>query len=186
FGDISTKMKFKGEMGLAAKINMAAQTNGIPTTMISEKLIDHGVAVPLYYLSKHLQGATVLPIGFSGLDWKTHVEFGYLLKDQIMDSNKRVAIVASGDLSHALTTDAPAGFNAVGAEFDAKIQDLLSTSNVAGLLQLDPEFVENAAECGFRSFLILMGALKGINYSYKSYSYEGPFGVGYLVANFVF
>jgi AmmeMemoRadiSam system protein B len=185
FGDISTKLKFKGEMGLAAKIHKSAQTSGISSTMISEAQIDHGAAVPLFYLTRHLQNYTLLPIGYSGLDWKTHMDFGYLLKDQIMNSNKRVAVIASGDLSHALTTDAPAGFNAAGAEFDQKIQELLSTGSASGILQMDPEFVENAAECGLRSFLILMGALKGINYTYKSYSYEGPFGVGYLVANFV-
>jgi len=185
FGDLATKLKFKGEMGLASRIHKACQNAKCATTMISEKYIDHGAAVPLFYLAQHLPNIDILPIGFSNLDWKTHVDFGYTIKDQIMNSNKRVAVIASGDLSHALTTDAPAGFNTAGAEFDKKIQELLSTGNTAGMLQMDPKFVEDAAECGFRSALILMGILKGINYTYKSYSYEGPFGVGYLVANFV-
>ncbi len=185
FGDISTKIKFKGEMGLAAKIDKACRDKNCPTTMITEKHIDHGVAIPLYYLTPHLQNVSILPVGFSGLDWKKHIEFGYIMKDQIMNTNKRVAIIASGDLSHALTTEAPAGFNPAGAEFDKKIQELFSNNNVAGMLQLDPKLVDNAAECGFRSALILMGALKGINYHYKNYSYEAPFGIGYLVSNFV-
>lgn len=185
FGDISTKMRFKGEMSLAARIHKAAQAAEIPSTMISEKFIDHGVAVPLFYLTKHLENSTILPIGFSGLDRKTHADFGYIIKDAVFNTNKRVAVLASGDLSHALTTDSPAGYNAAGVEFDEKIQTLLSTGNAAGMVQLDPKLIESAAECGLRSFLILMGVLNGINYTYKSYSYEGPFGVGYLVANFV-
>ena len=47
------------------------------------------------------------------------------------------------------------------------------------------DFVADAAECGFRSFLILMGILQGVQTTYKSYAYEAPFGVGYLTANFV-
>lgn len=185
FGDLATNLKLKGEMDLAYKIRSASKEGGFKTIMTSEPKIDHGVAVPLFYLAAHLPDITVLPVGFSDLDWKTHVDYGYMLKESIMRCSKRVAVIASGDLSHALTTDAPAGFNAAGAEFDAKIQELLSTKNAAGMLQLDPKFVDDAAECGFRSFLILMGILRGVNCTYQSHSYEGPFGVGYLTANFV-
>lgn len=185
FGDLATKLKFKGEMNISSLIRERMKNSGIPTAMISESYLDHGSAVPLFYLTPHLPNLQILQLGFCDLDWKTHVEFGYLLKEEIMDANKRVAVVASGDLSHALTSDAPAGFNAAGKKFDAKIQELLSTRNTAGMLQLDQQLVADAAECGFRSFLILTGLLKNVDYEYKQYSYEGPFGVGYLTANFV-
>ncbi len=185
FGDLTTNLTFKGEMKLPNRVREACKTKNYETTMMSEPVLDHGVAVPLYYLTAHLPNVTLMPIGFSGADWKTHVDFGYLLKEEIMRTNKRVAVIASGDLSHALTTNAPAGFNAKGREFDAKIQQLLAAHNTTGLLQLDPQFVEQAAECGFRSILILMGILRNVNYTYESHAYEGPFGVGYLTANFV-
>lgn len=185
FGDLTTNLTFKGEMNLPNVIREASKIKKYPTTMISEPTLDHGVAVPLYYLTAHLPNISLLPIGFSGADWKTHVDFGYLLKEEIMHTTKRVAVIASGDLSHALTTDAPAGFNPKGREFDAKIQELLAARNTTGMLQLDPQFVESAAECGFRSILILMGILRNVNYTYEAHAYEGPFGVGYLTANFV-
>ncbi|MFA5062057.1 MAG: class III extradiol dioxygenase subunit B-like domain-containing protein [Patescibacteria group bacterium] len=184
FGDLATKLKFKGEMNLSSMIRESSKDQKFPTTAISEKNLDHGSSVPLYYLASHLSKVQILPLGFCDLDWKTHLDFGYMIKERIMETNKRVAVIASGDLSHALLTDAPAGYNEAGPEFDAKIQELLSTNNVAGMLQLDKDFIANAAECGFRSFLILMGILQGVHYTYKSYSYEGPFGVGYLVADF--
>ena len=77
------------------------------------------------------------------------------------------------------------GFNPAGAEFDAKIQELLSSRNTTGLLNLDPTLVQNASECGFRSLLILVGVLRNMDYTYRQYSYEAPFGVGYLTANFI-
>jgi len=185
FGDLTTKLKFKGELHLSAILRESGKEKGVPIAMVSEEKLDHGAAVPLFYLTRHLPNVRLLPIGFSQLSWKTHFDFGYLLKEFITNTTKRIAVIASGDLSHALTTDAPAGFNPAGAEFDQKIQELLATNNIAGMLKLDPKFVENAAECGFRSFLILMGILSNMKYTYKIYNYEGPFGVGYLTANFV-
>jgi aromatic ring-opening dioxygenase LigB subunit len=124
-------------------------------------------------------------MGFCDLDWKTHLDFGYLVKEKILDTNKRVAVIASGDLSHALSADSPAGFNPVGIKFDEKIQELLANGNAVGMLQLEADFVKNASECGFKAFLILMGILKNLDYTYRQHSYEAPFGVGYLTANFI-
>lgn len=184
FGDLTTKLHIKGEMNLPALIREAGKEKDYKTIMISEKKLDHGAAVPLFYLTPHLPNISLTVFSFSDLDAKTHTDFGYLLKEQILHTNKRVAVIASGDLSHALTTDAPAGFNPEGAIFDKKIQEFLSTRNTAGLIQMEST-ITNAAECGFRSFLILMGVLRDINYTFESYAYEGPFGVGYLTANFV-
>lgn len=186
FGDITTKLKFKGDMELSSIIREAGKDQKYATAAISEKKIDHGSAVPLYFLASHLPNISILPLCFSDLDFKTHLDFGELLKEQINSIDKRVAVIASGDLSHALETDAPAGYNAAGPEFDKKIQELLAAGNVAGMLQMDKKFISDAAECGFRSFLILMGVLRGMHYTYKSYSYEHPFGVGYLTADFAF
>ena len=184
FGDLTTKQQFKGELNLASKIKMAAESQHLPISLVTDPIIDHSVSVPLYYLTKHLPNVAILPINYSGLDRKTHLDFGYLIKEQVMNTNRRIAVIASGDLSHALTSDAPAGFSAAGAEFDAKIQELLANHNAAGLLRLDPILVENAAECGYRSLLILFGILRDVNYDFKFLSYEAPFGVGYLTANF--
>lgn len=185
FGDLVTRLKFKSDDALTSRLQTAAGQAGFPVSVISEPKIDHGAAVPLYYLTAHLPGIAILPLGFCGADWKTHLDFGYLLKEEIMKSGKRIAVIASGDLSHALLTEAPAGFNKAGPEFDAKIQELLSSRNTTGLLQLNPKFVSEAAECGFRSLLMLLGVLMRMEFTYKQYSYEGPFGVGYLTANFV-
>ncbi len=185
FGDLATKIKFSGEITLSNLISEGAKKENLPLTMISEPKLEHSSSVPLFYLAQHLPKIKIIPVGFCNLDWKTHVAFGNLLKEKISETNKRVAVIASGDLSHALTTDSPAGYNAAGAEFDAKIQELLASNNLAGMLQMDADLVGEAAECGFRSFLILMGILQGMQTAYKSYAYEAPFGIGYLTANFI-
>lgn len=185
FGDLATRLTFKGEFDLPHAIREATKKRPeLPTVLITEKLLDHGVTVPLCFLTSHLAGISILPLGYSQLDLKIHFDFGTLLKDQIMNTNKRVAVIASADLSHALSTEAPAGYHAAGVRFDAKVQELLSAHNSTGLIQLNSAMIAEAAECGLRSIVMLLGILHHINYTYEALSYEAPFGVGYLTAQF--
>lgn len=186
FGDMETKTSWKGSDFLAAKLGHMANETELPLQLISEERLDHGASVPLFYLTQHLPDVKILPIGYSMLDNKKHLEFGELIKEFIMESGKRIAVIASGDLSHGLTTDSPSGFSKVGKEFDAKLIELLETRNTVGYSNMEEKYLEEAAECGYRSILILLGILKNMDYNFKNYSYEGPFGVGYLVGNFVF
>ncbi len=186
FGDFNTKKIWEGASEIAQKLQMLALDNGIGVYLSGRKKIDHGSSVPLFSLTAHLPNVKVITIGFCSATPKVHLNFGQLLKQYLDQTNLRVAVIASGDLSHALNSDAPAGFNKSGAKFDQKILQLLETKNTIGIAGLDPELLQNAAECGYRSLLILLGILQKNNYNFKNYSYEAPFGVGYLVGNFVF
>jgi aromatic ring-opening dioxygenase LigB subunit len=183
FGDLITKMEFNGNLELAHKIREKTETS-LPTTMISESNLDHGVLVPLHYLTKNLKNFSIIPISYSFLDYQKHLEFGEKIKEEIMLSDKKIAVIASGDLSHRLTFDAPAGYSPQGKIFDKKLIDLLKKKSVNQILKLDPNLIEEAGECGLRSILILLGVIKNLNYEPELLSYEGPFGVGYLVMNF--
>ena len=106
------------------------------------------------------------------------------LKDILLNEDKRIAVIASGDQSHALRSDSPAGFAKEGAEYDAFVQQSLTNKNVTALLQLDSEKVLKAKECSYRSLLMLLGVLEKINVRPVIHSYEAPFGVGYLAVHF--
>jgi len=183
FGDFSTHLEFKGNLDLAYKIRESLETK-LPLTMVTEPILDHGSAVPLYYLTSKLKNFSIIPITYSLLDYQMHLEFGRQLKEIIASDLKRIAIVASGDLSHRLTFDAPAGYSPQGIVFDQKLISLLKKRAVKKILELDQKLIEEAGECGLRSILILLGILEGVSYQLQILSYEGPFGVGYLVANF--
>ena len=184
FGDMSTKLEFKSSPMLIDKFNEDAEDCEIPLTMITEENIDHGAAVPLYYLTQHLPDIKIIPMGYSMMDFKAHLDFGECLKNAIVNENKRIAVIASGDLSHRLTKDAPAGYSEKGKEFDEKMIELIKNKDIDGMVNLDPKLVEEAGECGLRSFLILLGIISRMQYEPEILSYEGPFGVGYMVAHF--
>lgn len=185
FGDFTTKKEWKGAPALGAQISHHARMKHVSARLISQEKLDHGAAVPLIYLTEHLPNIKILPLGYSEMTSKEHLAFGEVLKDVIMGTYERIALIASGDMSHTLATDSPAGFHKAGAEFDAKIIESLETRNTAGIVSLDETFVRDAEQCSYRSILIALGVLKNMNYTFKNLCYEAPFGVGYLTGEFV-
>jgi aromatic ring-opening dioxygenase LigB subunit len=116
---------------------------------------------------------------------KQHFEWGKNFYLKIENWKLKIALIASGDLSHCLKADGPYGFNPDGPKFDKDLIDALKEKDIKKILKLD-ELYPEAGECGLRSFCFLLGILEasGINYQPEILSYEGPFGVGYLVINF--
>lgn len=182
FGDFATNLKFIPDLEFLHHLKEKIEEK-LPVVLVREENLDHGSLVPLYYLTKNLQ-PNIVPIGYSFLDFKTHLEFGKILKEEIFASKKKIGVIASGDLSHRVTPEAPAGYSPRGGIFDKRLITLLKNKNLKGILEMDKALIEEAGECGLRSFLILLGILEEINYQPELYSYEAPFGVGYLVMHF--
>ena len=185
FGEFSTKQEFKSDLGFINQLKGANEVE-LPIQLISESTLDHGASVPLYYLTRKNPDYRIVPMTYSFLNFQKHIEFGEVLKEAIYSSDKKYAIIASGDLSHRLSMQAPAGFSPKAKEFDKKLIQLLKKKSVEGILNMEPAFIEEAGECGLRSFLIMLGAIKNMSYDFEVLSYEAPFGVGYLVGSVKF
>ncbi|MFH1826196.1 MAG: AmmeMemoRadiSam system protein B [bacterium] len=148
----------------------------------SETLLDHGVLVPLYYPRAAGVKAKILPIAIAFVSLAKLYEFGRSLARVIKAGNRRVAIIASADMSHRLTPDAPAGFSPRGQEFDTKLVELVKANDVQGIINFDGKLAEEAGQDALWSIAILLGTLDGLSLSPEVLSYEGPFGVGYMTA----
>ena len=183
FGDFTTKLEFSGDIQLASTIKQKAEVIDFPVSIISEEKLDHGVTIPLNFLASHFTGIKILPISYSMLSLDQHFEFGKFLYKELIKNDKRVAIIASGDLSHRLSEEAPAGYSPKGKEFDEIIQSLLAKKDTEGILKIDPELIKESGECGLKSIITILGIFDEINYSPEILSYENPFGIGYMVAN---
>lgn len=181
FGDISTKLRFDADFDLLTRLRDCARTSHIPVHFAHQENIDYGAAIPLSFLLPHLPKTKIIPIHYSSLDYVTHFEFGRVLQQEILNSSKRIAVIASGDLSHRLSEDSPAGFSPRAKIFDQKVIEGLSSLDHAKLLKIDPELVTEAHECGLRAFLILLGIFNSVNARFEQLSYEHPFGIGYLL-----
>lgn len=146
--------------------------------------LEHGFDVPLYYLAKHLDPKTKLEkILVTNPSYKYYADLGKEIAKKENESKEKTVIIASGDLSHVLKEEGPYGFNPAGPKLDKMIIGGIKNKDLNSLLSIDFDVLEQGAECGLRSILFLLGAFEGLDYQSEILSYEGPFGVGYLVAS---
>lgn len=186
FGHPEVSYQAKMDLELADDIIKISRKNGLKVRQLHQDedfFLDHGVLVPLYFLSRELNSTVkVLVIGFSANSRSEHFSFGQSIADAIRSTDKNIAVVASGDLSHR---NLEYGAEEVGQKFDKLIVKEVTDLNPSEILKLSPDLQEEAGECGYRSLLILLGILDDQKVSSKVLSYEAPFGVGYMVAEFV-
>lgn len=183
FGDLVTNLEFKNDIGFGYQVKELCE-DYFPVMMTAQEELDYGSGVPLFHLTKHLPGIKVVSLSYTNLSPEDHFKFGQIVRKQINLAGKRVALIASGDLSHKLHKDSPAGYSDRAQEFDQKIIKALNDKKADDIIHLDPELVKEAGECGHRSLLILLGVIEKLNYEPKQLSYQSPFGIGYLVENF--
>ncbi len=186
WGSQGPQRRFDNDLKMVELLEKEAKANGVPIRSIggSNYSLDHGVMVPMHFFYRAMEGVSLVPLTFSWLPLKTHFAFGQAIRRAAEQIGKRVVLVASGDLSHRLIPEAPAGYDPMGKIFDEKLAKALSCSDTDSILNMDAKLIERAGECGLRSVVILLGALDGLRVKPKVLSYEGPFGVGYLVASF--
>jgi AmmeMemoRadiSam system protein A len=146
--------------------------------------LDYGSLVPLWFLHQAGWRGAVLPVAVGHLPPLRLYAFGQALQKAIDQSGRRIAVLASGDLSHRLTADAPAGFHPAAAQFDREVVEALGRGDMGRLFALGAPRREQAAECGIRPLMVLAGILDGLGITSQVLSYEAPFGVGYCVAEF--
>lgn len=187
------KLQFENNLYLTNKIINIANSEGIPCGGLDKSLairygvsedLDHGALVPLYFVEKEHRDFKLVHISIAGLPFRELYRFGTCIGEAVKQSNEQVVFLASGDLSHKLTEDAPYGYDKNGPEYDRQLLEYLKKPDPLGLLQFDESFLEDAGECGLRSFIMMFGALDGHEVRSNVYSYEGPFGVGYAIAEF--
>jgi MEMO1 family protein len=170
------------DAALAAALVIDGQRAGFSLTWAEETDLDHGVVVPLHSLPRTMANKRCIFLGVSGWPLHRFVEFGTWLQSRLRD--RFAILIASGDLSHRLTPDAPYGFRPEGPVFDRLVIDALRGWQWERIEELDPDLVEQAGECGLRPLAILLGAARAAGLTSHVLSYEGPFGVGYPVVAF--
>jgi len=185
FGDLVIKNEYISELAGIDRLQRFVRHSQIPFTLFSDPSLGHAVAVPLITLTEKLKKITVLPLfAANELSAKAHFELGQNLREIFSASEKRIAVISAGDLSHALSSNAPAGLHSEGLEFDTAVRQALNNVTASGLLQIDEKIITQAAECAYHPILIALGLLEGVSVRSEELCYEAPFGVGYLTTVF--
>jgi aromatic ring-opening dioxygenase LigB subunit len=144
------------------------------------EVLDWGVLVPLSFLKPE----RIVSLSVVG-PYAEHRTLGQLVRRCAEELGRDTLFLASGDLSHALIHGAPAPYDPRGKLFDDEVVNVLGVGDFPALMRIEPILLDGAAECGLRSFVALGGFLgDDATVEPEILSYEGPYGVGYMVARF--
>jgi AmmeMemoRadiSam system protein A/AmmeMemoRadiSam system protein B len=191
YGDFSqfraptTQVEAQLDNELLDAISRAASNEGYEVRGIHGHEMDHGTIVPLYFLQRNGWRGKLVALGYSFLSNEDHVRFGTCIRRALDDFGKPTAFVASGDLSHRLKPEAPAGFNRDAHLFDEEVVEAIKAGAPERIVGIDQDLRARAGECGYRSMLIACGVTEMQWPDCEMVSYEAPFGVGYLIAQLV-
>lgn len=190
FGARGVAFTYKNDNELLDRLILEGQSLDYTLRKVDEAVVrtyrwplqlDYATLVPLYYLDKAGVKTPILAMGMGFLPIQELYQFGIILRKAIQETGRQAVVIASGDLSHRLTKDAPAGYSERGQIFDQTIWQLLTDGDIQGILGIDPKLVHAAGECGYRSLVMMLGCFEGEAIQTTPLSYEGPFGVGYGV-----
>ena len=185
-GSEEDRAQVKNTIESLEKLGKKLKETNPDSVIISAPHPDWGFNVPLFFLAKDFKGEiTTYLVGLE--EPRFYFEKGKEVYKSISQrsNSQKVVLIASGDMSHCLKEEGPYGFNPDGPKFDKTLIEAIKKKDIETILKLDDLYPE-AGECGLRSFCFLLGILEasGINWQPEILSYEGPFGVGYLVADF--
>jgi AmmeMemoRadiSam system protein A/AmmeMemoRadiSam system protein B len=166
-------------------ISRVSSEQGYEVMGIRGHKLDHGTAVPLYFLQRNGWRGRVVALGYSFLSNEDHLRFGSCIKRAADEIGRPTAFIASGDLSHRLKPEAPAGYNPQAYLFDQEVVGGIRDAAPERIINIDQNLRKMAGECGYRSMLIAFGVTEKITHACEVLNYEAPFGVGYLVAQIV-
>lgn len=195
FGDRETRIAMDNDLEFAGALQRMATEAGLSAGPISEKVLsrhglhqglDHGVVAPLFWLLSEWPGTVPLPrlvhLSTPPFDPVELYRIGRCIAETAEQLGRHVVCIASGDLSHRLKLNGPYGLDPEGPVFDRQLVSDVAASRLPEIYAYDARRVSHAGECGLCSIRMMIGALDGCSVAADMLSYEGPFGVGYMVA----
>lgn len=191
FGARGVKVSFEGDGKLVGAIESeAGKEKGLTLAVLDDyrldrygvdRDLDHGIVVPLHFIAESGFSGRLVVANIGYLPLFDLYRFGAAIERAASRLGRKIAVLASGDLSHRLQPGAPAGYNPRGKDFDAKIVDILERFAPEEAVTFPADLAEDAGECGLRPIVMMLGSLDRYTARAKRLSYEGPFGVGYGV-----
>ena len=128
------KRRIPGDPQLAAEIVAAAYASDVEPSFAYEMVFDHGTMVPIHFITDGVD-VPVVPIMFNTLaepqpSAARSARFGSIIGEVARRSTKRVAIIATGGMSH---DPAERGHGRIDQEFDREFLSRISQGDVAAL-----------------------------------------------------
>jgi aromatic ring-opening dioxygenase LigB subunit len=182
FGAPQAAVDLPNDTAFAAELKLQAGQVGLQTWEIPVQTLDYGALVPLWYLVNAGWGRPAAVLSLRRPGERGSGQLGRAIMGAAAKVGERIAVIASGDMSHRLTPNAPAGYDPRARDFDRRFIACLRRGAYHDLERFDPELQDLAGEDVLDSTIVALAAVSWETTGHEVLSYEGPFGVGYGVA----
>lgn len=192
-------LKWKVDRKFSSLIYKNAKKSNIPIVSVnygaaggdfSSHKMDWGTFIPLWYIKQEYEKMNnevppiVLITPSREIPWENLVELGKIIKKSSNDEELNIVFIASSDHGHAHDLEGPYGFHPASKEYDEHICNLIRENTLEKILDLTPEFIDDAKPDSFWQMLILFGIIKENGLNNESCVYSCPTYYGMIVASF--
>lgn len=184
FGDHGTTVQAKGDALFIDHVHRHMREVQQPFSLMSEEKLDYGMTITLSFLLNHLPTTKIVPLSISGLSMQQHATFGQELMQVIHAETRRIALIATSDLSHAIHESASGGVADAGPTFETAVKEAVTKMRPDPIMALSAETLKDAKQCAAQPITMLLGAIQDVHLKPVILSYEASFGVGMLAAEF--
>ncbi|MDA0207789.1 MAG: hypothetical protein O3B64_00060 [bacterium] len=178
FGDLTPKEQFHPDMTTIDAIQRSLRKSLQPITLTSDKALHFASFTPLSLLLSSETLPKLIPITHGNMPSLQQFTIGQAIGDILKQSDKRIAIIAAGDLAHEQTTT-------VTKSFDRQYIELVEGRHVTNFLKLET-IASQSKELIYKQTVLLFGMIDGMSYLHERLCYESPFGVGFYTGRMQF
>lgn len=111
-----------------------------------------------------------------------NVEFGRAVAEAALEDGRRIGFIASCDWAHSHDPNGPYGAHPDAKRMDEQVVQAIKDDDIMSLIDLDEQFVRNAAIDGLWQLLMLEGARQVTPMKPDFLCYEAPTYYGMIVA----
>ncbi len=169
---------YPADWGILTPLWFAGWNQNMP--MMGDALADLLLGLP-----EDVTGPEIVVVNTSRIvSREDHVAFGRVVAEVCQDDPRRIGFIASCDWAHRHDADHPNGFHPDAPRMDAMVSDAIRDNDPISLINLDDEFIRNAAIDGLWQLLMLAGAMDVVPMNVDFLSYEAPTYYGMIVAGY--
>lgn len=175
-------IEIHGDVEFAAHLKevIDLEKKELPMTITAESRIVPEITASLIFLLDHLKNTRVVVISTGDLTREQHYEFGEFIRHQALQTNKRVAVIASGHLSEYNGED-----DSEKNSLDNLYQQFFKEKHPEKILNINEQICGKSGSDLIMPVAVLLGAVHNLNYDIDTLCYEKLHGQGQAVVNFI-
>lgn len=166
------------ELGSQMKQGIMQQDKKQLLTVVAHEKVEPEISAPVYMMMNHLQDSKALVISTApDLDAQAHYDFGERLRHACLETNRRVAVIASGNFGSSADGEKGTSLSELALNF-------IKTKEQNNILNINASIIDGSDSDMISPLMTIVGCVNNLNIDPQVLAHESRFGVDNAVVNF--